>query len=631
MDSGDSLSAGDIRTRLSDAINDANRGTGHWAYYIDHFGDGESGLVVYSCDGDTCRAPYEISPGGDGQTSKCIINTDDAEDVIPRTVYEVEQDEADHIASMESLRTDKLYGDVVPTYERFIAKSARDKASASDFAGKGKSFPILKAEDVMAAASSLGRAGAGNLDTATIKANIIRIAKRKGFPLPKAWDKGAKESAEPVDLNAISTQLHEAGKRHSADDMKALQTIHDTANALGAACPDTFRMAGAESAAPEATAGLRLVECCPFSEDIEIDLREAGGGDGKKIRLISPGKGSSAWYTVEALKKAAADKIFRAGTPMRIDHPTESDQRVRPEGSVKDWGAVLKYDAEWMESYIGKSGKDYGAGLYSEVMPFSDHAQTINEKGPFAAVSICANGAALIESGKTVMRDGVPVLKEFTSAEGVDMVTRAGARGLFLQESGTATASASGSGGSGGGASTVASRNATNTIHTVFSEAAPAAQIPTQEVSGMDADELKALKESNARLMERAVYQDAVILARKLLDDVTIHESAKQMVCENVIGTEGAWKYLPRKDGALDSAKFGEMISNEAKRVGKVLKAAGAGRSTFLDSVAEAPRPEEIQAREAARQREEADSLDVFGEIMGNKEAAKFAAKGRAA
>src|SRR4051812_12067314 len=96
MDAGDSLSAGDIRTRLSDSIRDLYRGTGKWAYYIDHFGDGESGDVIYSCDGETCRAPYEISGGASGETAKCIINTDDAEDVVPRTVYEVEQDEADH-------------------------------------------------------------------------------------------------------------------------------------------------------------------------------------------------------------------------------------------------------------------------------------------------------------------------------------------------------------------------------------------------------------------------------------------------------------------------------------------------------------------------------------------------------
>lgn len=70
---------------------------------------------------------------------------------------------------------------------RDIPQAERDKMPASDFAGKGTSFPIRKPEDVMAAVHSIGRAGSDNYDAATLKRNIIRIAKRKGFPLPEAW------------------------------------------------------------------------------------------------------------------------------------------------------------------------------------------------------------------------------------------------------------------------------------------------------------------------------------------------------------------------------------------------------------------------------------------------------------
>ncbi len=98
-DAGDSLSAGDVRSRLSDAINDAHRGSGKYAYYVDHFGDAESGDVIYSCDGDTMRAPYEITdtPGA----AKCTIDMDNAEDVMPRTIYEPEADEDEAYAAME--------------------------------------------------------------------------------------------------------------------------------------------------------------------------------------------------------------------------------------------------------------------------------------------------------------------------------------------------------------------------------------------------------------------------------------------------------------------------------------------------------------------------------------------------
>jgi hypothetical protein len=74
---------------------------------------------------------------------------------------------------------------------RDIPQAERDAMDPEDFAGKGRSFPINKPEDVAAAAASLGRAGDDNFSTDTLKDNIIRIAKRKGpafvAQLPKAW------------------------------------------------------------------------------------------------------------------------------------------------------------------------------------------------------------------------------------------------------------------------------------------------------------------------------------------------------------------------------------------------------------------------------------------------------------
>lgn len=69
----------------------------------------------------------------------------------------------------------------------------RDKIPGKDFAGKDRSFPIVKPGDVSDAAASIGRAGSDNYDSATLKANIIRIAQRKGpefvAELPKKWRK----------------------------------------------------------------------------------------------------------------------------------------------------------------------------------------------------------------------------------------------------------------------------------------------------------------------------------------------------------------------------------------------------------------------------------------------------------
>jgi len=68
---------------------------------------------------------------------------------------------------------------------RDIKQAERDAADTSDFAGPGRTYPILKEADIAAAAHLIGKAA--NPDK--VKARIIAIAKRKGWTssLPDAW------------------------------------------------------------------------------------------------------------------------------------------------------------------------------------------------------------------------------------------------------------------------------------------------------------------------------------------------------------------------------------------------------------------------------------------------------------
>lgn len=67
----------------------------------------------------------------------------------------------------------------------------RDKIPAADFAGRDRSFPIVKPGDVSDAASSIGRAGPDNFSSDQLRENITRIAHRKGpsfvAELPDSW------------------------------------------------------------------------------------------------------------------------------------------------------------------------------------------------------------------------------------------------------------------------------------------------------------------------------------------------------------------------------------------------------------------------------------------------------------
>ena len=69
----------------------------------------------------------------------------------------------------------------------------REDIPAEDFAGKNKSYPIVTPKSVAKAAQGIGRAGSDNYSTDELKANIIKIAKRKGSAfvdaLPEAWKK----------------------------------------------------------------------------------------------------------------------------------------------------------------------------------------------------------------------------------------------------------------------------------------------------------------------------------------------------------------------------------------------------------------------------------------------------------
>ena len=363
-----------VRNMLSDAVHDAHRGTGKWASYVDHTGDGETGDCIYNCDGDMKSAPYEIQNLG-GKTA-ARLDTSNAKKVNSVITYPEQADDDDHYAAMEeSLKTAKFYDGGLPLYERFISKADRDKADEADFAGKGKSFPILKSGDVEAAVHAMGRAGSDNHPPAKLKANIIAIAKRKGWTseLPKSW-----------------------------------------------------RGTDATEAARQTEGGaLKLVETTAWAEELLLSESVAAGVE-REIRIIVPCKGSTAVYTESALKKSAP--AFKSGTQMFINHATRAEESARPEGDWRKLAGQLTSDAVYSESHKN------GPGLYAKAKFVNSMAPEIIEKASMSGVSIRANGTQAVESGKPLVQHGLPVLDRITNVESIDIVTKAGAGGLILTE-----------------------------------------------------------------------------------------------------------------------------------------------------------------------------------------------------
>ena len=262
---------------------------------------------------------------------------------------------------------------------------------------------------------------------------------------------------------------------------------------------------------------------------------------------------------------------------MYLNHPTAAEEAARPEGDVKNLAGVLSTAAVYHEAHAK------GPGLYARMKVFADHAQTVEEKAPHVGMSIRASGVA--EARKMI--HGVPVLKELTSAESVDVVTKAGAGGMILTEAARAE--------------------------------------NKQEVSDMDADKIQKLQESlektQAQLALREARADAKEQAAVLLESVSLPAAAKSDVISRVV------EAVPMKDGALDSEKLKEMVESEAKRIGKVIsESVGGGRVTGFGAslaVESDPKAEKKARKEAERLREGA--VDVFASLMGNRSAAERA------
>jgi hypothetical protein len=124
-----------------------------------------------------------------------VVKAEDA-DWYERFAYFIQQTEDDAIptdwveafsAQQEAEEVEGEEGQVTKAKSHAGAKPGQNYASSKGpFAGPHSSFPIQSQQDVYNAARLVGHAQ----DPASVKSRIIRIARSKGFSLPKSWSKG---------------------------------------------------------------------------------------------------------------------------------------------------------------------------------------------------------------------------------------------------------------------------------------------------------------------------------------------------------------------------------------------------------------------------------------------------------
>lgn len=154
-------------------------------------------------------------------------------------------------------------------------------------------------------------------------------------------------------------------------------------------------------------------------------------GSRMEITLITPGWGSSGYYSAETLAKAAQENVFPRGTQMHIDHMTAAQRAENPAGSVATLAAALtenaRWEPDWKDPETGIKGR-----LAAEAKVFPHWRETLAEMAEFIGASISA--PAEVTAGEAEGQKGTIVESLLPSPlNRVDFVTVAG-RGGHIAE-----------------------------------------------------------------------------------------------------------------------------------------------------------------------------------------------------
>lgn len=158
---------------------------------------------------------------------------------------------------------------------------------------------------------------------------------------------------------------------------------------------------------------------------VDITIDEAGvRADGTMpVCLITPGWGTSGYYSAEVLEAAANAGAFPVGLHMYVDHPTTTGDVERPERSIRDLGGILETAGRW-----DPNGAD-GPGIYAQAKVYEAYRSFIAEAAADIGLSIRAAGEG--HWGEAEGQKG-RIVTRITEGRSVDFVTKAGRGGRIL-------------------------------------------------------------------------------------------------------------------------------------------------------------------------------------------------------
>lgn len=282
-------------------------------------------------------------------------------------------------------------------------------------------------------------------------------------------------------------------------------------------------------------------------------LERAVRADGTmQIKIISPGEGSSGYYSREVIERDIPS-VFPRGTHMMANHQTAEEEAARPEGEIENLAAVFVSDPYYLE----ESAAPDGEGAYVDVKPFADYAPMLEDKAESIGVSI--NGGGEVSIGN-VNGKAMPIIERITVGKSVDFVTKAGRDGkiISLKE---------------------ARRDRNGQPGGTLPPEPPITPPGDHEVNEQDTLKLTeaenratAAENENKRLKEALVINEATKFVGEVLKDMDLNDLTRERL------TESLGKRPLLKDGALDRDGFRTKIEEAAAaEIAYLQKVAGIG------------------------------------------------------
>jgi len=358
--------------------------------------------LIYVVNGQSYKASFELSDDGTttfGEPEKVIAKkVYEPMEALQAKYSEIIQEAGRRNASLDSSRIKKI----VELCQELLSSEEPDESKLKKAAKEADSTLKWLLEQ------TLTKIEDGIKYPAAAFAFVADAEKPTSWKL-RMWEDLDKKITKSQ-LNKLSAALSPGGKEKvPAKELSAVKRKIRTAyRKLEVAEEDIPRWV------KESETRERLLTYTPLTE-AKFDKGRA------TVIVIKPGFNASEdrYYPIEMLKRDF--KVFE-GQKMYADHPTEAEDKARPERSIKDWVATLS------EVTVDENGVVTGVAEIVEPWLMQKLA-SLRDKKMLSEMGVSINAVGSATKG-TIDGKATLIIEKLVAARSVDFVTEPGAGGI---------------------------------------------------------------------------------------------------------------------------------------------------------------------------------------------------------